>query len=842
MQGAEEEMKEKYKYFMHPDPAQRKMMGPIHKEMDEVTGRVMRWREARIGMMRGASEESLKPMRVYLDPVPHVRVEGTKQLQGWYQNKVSATGRNRPRPCMTDAVLTQPYGGACLISCRFSLPAGEMVDTPNGVRAIESIKEGDVVWGRAKAGVMATLVVGSTKHWKEEGHVMLVVSDGRVLRMTADHPVYSADQKMWVDAGTLKVGEALESIEDYEILQNVPQSVSEQGSTVLPSVSAKAAEANICSYARQSTWQIATQTLQILWCSSATAFQESLRWLRAAVTPNSLQSIAYCYKPTWLRLAYEGPTQDSTNAAAHESSGLATTREHVSASAWPKEPRVACGPSRSCKTRQIRLPNVKAQCFHGQAGPCVQNAVCVGSVDSCVARSTQLRVGLRAGGVAPTFWSVVLTRLQACCGLVFRSQGVHDAPECCEDSRSTSSRLPDSSLGSKGSSSIGRTRVKTITHVAGGLYVYDIETTTQNFYQQGVLVHNCYINAGGRGYRGSGLTTVPIGYGDFVRKELSKMKTATAGYFSSFTEPFTPLEPYYHNTENGARAFVEAGLPIFFLSRLRYPDWAVELLQSDKYSYAQKSINTPDPAIWKKLSPGALPLEDHLKDITRLHKKGIYVSIQCNPVIPGIMDHKDIIRNIERLAKAGANHVIVKFVETNYPWAPALIESVTKGFGKDVGARFAGLFTQNIGGQRTIDEDYRMEGHHLYRAAATRCGMTYATCYEYKYARDAAGEIVNKVGVSVGSEFLTGDQCHGHRVPMFTRKTLNASFQEVTECPPSGCLTCGDGQKKGLGPCKSALYSAAKALTMKDFKYSVWDKKAPVGNEAQEEKLVQISL
>ena len=473
MQGAEEDMKEKYKYFMKPDPAQRKLVGPIHKEMDELTGKVMRWREAKIGMMRGAHEESLKPMRVYLDPVPHVRVDGAKPLQGWYQNKTSATGHNRPRPCMTDAVLTQPYGGACLISCRF-----------------------------------------------------------------------------------------------------------------------------------------------------------------------------------------------------------------------------------------------------------------------------------------------------------------------------------------------------------------------------------CYINAGGRGYRGSGLTTVPLNYGDYVRKELSKMKTSAAGYFSSFTEPFTPLEPYYHNTEQGARAFADAGLPVFFLSRLRYPDWAVELLQENKYSYAQKSINTPYPEIWKKLSPGALPLEDHWKDIKRLNKAGIYVSIQCNPVLPGVMNHKDIILNIERLAKAGANHVIVKFVETNYPWAPALIESVRKGFGREAGDKFASLFTQNIGGQRTIAEDYRMEGHHLYRAAATRCGITYATCYEYKYARDGQGQIINKIGVSVGSEFLTAASCHGPRVPMFTRRSLIEPFKEVEVCPPSGCLTCGDGQKKGLGPCGSKLYSAAKALTMKDFKYSIWDKHAPVGdeNEAGKEDLVQITL
>ena len=57
----------------------------------------------------------------------------------------------------------------------------------------------------------------------------------------------------------------------------------------------------------------------------------------------------------------------------------------------------------------------------------------------------------------------------------------------------------------------------------------------------------------------------------------------------------------YHNTEDGARAFVDAGLPIFFLSRLPYPGWAIDLLKASPYSYAQKSINTPDEKTWKPI-------------------------------------------------------------------------------------------------------------------------------------------------------------------------------------------------------------------------------------------------
>lgn len=469
MGGADEDQKEAYKYFMRPDPNQRKLMGPVIEEYDEFTGRKMKYREARIGMVRGAAEENLRPMRVYLEPLPHIRLNVGKPLQGWYQSKFSETGRNRPRPCMTDAILTQPYSGYCTVGCAF-----------------------------------------------------------------------------------------------------------------------------------------------------------------------------------------------------------------------------------------------------------------------------------------------------------------------------------------------------------------------------------CYVNSGQRGYRGSGLVTVPMNYGSQVKNTIKGLKTITAGYFSSFIEPFLPLENYYHNTQRGAQAFVDEGLPIFFLSRLKYPQWAIELLQHNKYSYAQKSINTSDPAIWRKLSPGALGLEEHLEDIRRLHKEGIYVSIQCNPIVPGVVTHDDIIKLFEKLADAGTDHVIVKFVEASFNWAPAMVERITGRFGQERGDAFRKLFTQNIGGQRTIAEDYRMEGHRLYMAAASRVGMTYSTCYEYKYARDENGKIKNKIGVSIGSDFITADQCHGHRVPMFTRDNLSDRFREVEECPPQGCLTCGDGQPGGIGACGSEIYSSAPALTLAHLKVGIYDKVSLAKFNKQPEPLIQI--
>lgn len=336
----------------------------------------------------------------------------------------------------------------------------------------------------------------------------------------------------------------------------------------------------------------------------------------------------------------------------------------------------------------------------------------------------------------------------------------------------------------------------------------------------------CYINAGFRGYRGTGLISVPMGYGGQVRKALSTMRTSAAGYFSSFTDPFLPLESVYHNTQEGASAFVDAGLPIFFLSRLPYPGWAFDLLSKSPYSYAQKSINTPHQADWKRLSPGAATLEHHLEEIRELRARGIYVSIQCNPIVPGVVSHDDVELLFEKLAEAGANHVIVKFVEAGYSWAPAMIERMQYRFGAR-GDAFAALFTENLGGQKQVQEAYRMEGHVRYKRKATALGMTYATCYEYAFDRDVSGKIVGRVGHSIGRDFLTADQCHGHRVPMFTRKaSLSDPFTEVEECPPTGCLSCSD-ENAGKPRCGSEVFGDAPALRQEHLRTGVYDPPKP---------------
>lgn len=319
----------------------------------------------------------------------------------------------------------------------------------------------------------------------------------------------------------------------------------------------------------------------------------------------------------------------------------------------------------------------------------------------------------------------------------------------------------------------------------------------------------CYVLNSPYGYRHTGLVTVPLDYGAFIRKQLSQMKIAQAGYITPFTDPFQSIEDYYHNSQAAATAFVDAGLPIFFLSRLAYPDWAFDLLQRNPLSYMQKSINTPNEDDWHRLSPGAASLAEHFEQIREAKRRGIYVSIQVNPMIPGVVTHDDIEELIELLAQAGADHAIFKFVESNHGSAKHMIERLTQKFGDNRMAIFRELMSEHqAGNQISITEQYRREGHRRFYDKCKAVGITSSLCFEYTKAPDGRWR-------SMGPEFISSEQCHGHRVPWHVRK--GDRFEAMDVCPPSGCLSCSD-TNAGKPRCGSELLGAAQALKVSDLK------------------------
>lgn len=814
----DEAARQTYDYYMRMDPNQREFLGPIEVRYDEIFGREVKQRLAKIGMVRGAKSENMVETTVFLEPFPHARMEHSRPLQGWYSGKSDGDDwRQRDRPCNTDAVLTQPYTGSCPVRCPFCLPAGELVNTPFGPRAVETLKAGDLIWGRGPEGVVTARVVAETSHVDPVGYLKILLSDSRVIKLTEEHPVWSKSRG-WIAAGQLLVGEGVEVIEETQKASEsllalrgrrysseyVPELLrplrtdSPFGDSGVPageSARRKGASHAFLQGLRSSHTQKKTPLLRQpglpasveTGCSTGSARGDNCE----AIVTSEGNTEVFGYSPSDVK---------SRSSTARRSVFHREVASDGGVEAWAGR-----GGSGWCQ----RVSTITAMLFYGLQRAFVPNAVYVGGVVGGMVGPSGVPMGVRAVRSFPSRWERVFTRLSAVRRAVTRSKRSLLTQVSFQGGILSSTGVPRSATFQEGAHPVGCVRVEKITRVPGSLRVYDIQTTTENFYHNGVLVHNCYVNASSRGYRASGITMVPLNYGAFVRKNLDKFTASQAGYFTSFHEPFNALEPIYHNTQSAAEAFVERGLPIFFLSRMSYPDWAIDLLRRSPFSYAQKSINTPDEDDWRKLSPNALTLAEHMDEIRKLRAAGVYVSVQCNPVVAGIVTHEDVERLFEMLAAAGANHVIVKFVEANHPWVPGLISRMTERFGGNRAAMFKELFTEKQGGaQTTINEEYRREGHTRYRKKATSLGMTYSLCYEY-----------TKQGnrwKSMGPEFLTADQCHGHRVPWHV-KGADGMFRPLSVCPPSGCLTCAD-ENGGRARCGSELLGSAKALVAADFK------------------------
>ena len=326
----------------------------------------------------------------------------------------------------------------------------------------------------------------------------------------------------------------------------------------------------------------------------------------------------------------------------------------------------------------------------------------------------------------------------------------------------------------------------------------------------------CYINNGTRGYRGTGLTTVDPQYPERVAKQLKRMRKGAAAYMSSFIDPFLELEEHYHNTQRLTDVMTSVGLPIFYLTRKQVPSWAYDALKLNPHSYMQFSINTSDTEQWARFSPRALPLDAMIDQVREMRQHGIYVSIQVNPIMAGITSNDNIVKLIHLLAEAGANHLIFKFVESVYPSVPGMVRNMRDRFGQDQASEFERLFTQNIGGVKTIDQAYRIDALDLYAVETKKAGVTMSTCYEYRYGVDDEGVLTSKTGENLGRKYLTGDQCHGQAVPMYSRESADEQFKPLEVCAPGGCLYCEE-ENFGDVPCGDESMGQASALEPKAY-------------------------
>src|SRR5919205_1157149 len=146
---------------------------------------------------------------------------------------------------------------------------------------------------------------------------------------------------------------------------------------------------------------------------------------------------------------------------------------------------------------------------------------------------------------------------------------------------------------------------------------------------------------------------------EVLRRELARPswagETVAVG---AATDPYQPAEGRYRLTRGCLEAFAEARNPFSLITRgpliVRDLDVLVEAARRAEVSVTF-SVPTLDVEVWRRTEPGTAPPRQRLRALSRLVDAGIRASVGMAPILPGISDKPELLRDVVVAAReAGA--------------------------------------------------------------------------------------------------------------------------------------------------------------------------------------------
>jgi DNA repair photolyase len=155
---------------------------------------------------------------------------------------------------------------------------------------------------------------------------------------------------------------------------------------------------------------------------------------------------------------------------------------------------------------------------------------------------------------------------------------------------------------------------------------------------------------------------VKINVADVLRRELARpswLREMVA--IGAATDPYQPAEGRYRLTRACLEALAEARNPFGIITRgpmiVRDVDVLVEAARRADVSVTF-SIPTLDDDVWRKTEPSTAHPRQRLRAVARLVDAGIKTGVGMAPVLPGISDRPEQLREVVRAAReAGATGV-----------------------------------------------------------------------------------------------------------------------------------------------------------------------------------------
>ena len=155
---------------------------------------------------------------------------------------------------------------------------------------------------------------------------------------------------------------------------------------------------------------------------------------------------------------------------------------------------------------------------------------------------------------------------------------------------------------------------------------------------------------------------VKVNVVEVLRRELARPSwEGDSVAVGAATDPYQPAEGKYRLTRGCIEAFAEAANPFSLITRgpmiVRDLDVLAEAARRAKVSITF-SIPTLDDEVWRKTEPSTAHPRQRLRAVKELVDAGIKVGVGMAPILPGISDRPEQLREVVKAARqAGATGV-----------------------------------------------------------------------------------------------------------------------------------------------------------------------------------------
>jgi len=155
---------------------------------------------------------------------------------------------------------------------------------------------------------------------------------------------------------------------------------------------------------------------------------------------------------------------------------------------------------------------------------------------------------------------------------------------------------------------------------------------------------------------------VKINVVEVLRRELARKRWAHEGVVvGAATDPYQPAEGRYRLTRGCLEAFAVARNPFSIITRgpmiVRDVDVLAEASRRSDV-HVTFSVPTLDEVIWRTTEPGTAPPRQRLRALRTLVDAGIDAGVGMAPILPGLSDRPELLRDVVKAARdAGATGI-----------------------------------------------------------------------------------------------------------------------------------------------------------------------------------------